>query len=276
MKTRSSLILFVLFAFSFTACNKSDRDTDNETQSSSDNNIAEALWNDVYKQMDDAAAVTADVNRVSTGISPAVCYTITVNPALPNTTFPKTVTIDFGTVNCTGPDGIARRGQVIAVFSGRYRDSLTTITITTNNYYVNNYKVEGTKTITNQGHINSIATFSINVSNATITTPDNKTINWNSQRTRSWVAGESTLGVVSDDVYEITGTASGRGIKGNAFNLTITSPLRVEMNCRWIVKGTIKLTPDNLDDRIIDFGNGACDDQATVSINGSTYTITLN
>ncbi|MEW6469303.1 MAG: hypothetical protein AB1458_10275 [Bacteroidota bacterium] len=276
MKERLSLFVLLLALLALSACRRSDRDKDNETQSASDNYLAEACWNDVFRQLDDAAAVTADVNRYSSGNMTAACYTVTVNPALPNPAFPKTVTVDFGSVNCTGPDGIARRGQITAVFSGRYRDSLTTITITTNNYYVNNYRVAGTKTITNQGHINGVATFSVNVQNAVITTPDNKTITWNSQRTRRWIAGEGTLGLVSDDVYEITGSANGRGTKGNTFTLTITTPLRVEMSCRWIVKGVIKLTPANLDDRIIDFGQGACDDQATVSIHGNSYTITLN
>jgi hypothetical protein len=274
MKNLSTPLLFLALVLLGISCRRSDRDNDKETQSSSDNALAEACWNDVFKQVDDAAAVTADVNRNSFP-SLASCYTVTVNPALPNTTYPKTVTLDFGPANCAGPDGINRRGKIIAVFSGKYRDSLTSITITPTNYYVNDNKVQGTKTIINQGHINGVATFSVNVQNASITAPDGKTISWNSQRTRRWIAGESTLGVVSDDVYEITGSASGTGTKGNTFTVTITSPLRIEMNCRYIVSGVLKLSPANLSDRIVDFGSGACDADATVSILGNSYSITL-
>jgi hypothetical protein len=255
------------------SCHKSDRDTDTETQSATDYSIAEACWKDVFKQLDDAAAVTADVNRYSVPVV-TTCYTVTVTPALPNTTFPKTVTIDFGT-GCTGPDGIVRKGMISAVFSGKYRDSLTTITITPANYYIDGYKVQGTKTITNQGHINGVATFSVNVQNATITTPDNKMITWNSQRTNRWVAGESTLGTVLDDMYEVSGSGNGTGTKGNSFTMTITTPLRVETGCRYITKGVLKLQPANLEERVIDFGSGTCDDKATVSILGNSYEITL-
>ena len=128
------IYIILLFTFSIaiiSSCHKSDRDKDHETQSTSDNALAESCWNDIFKQMDDASAVTLDVNRYSNSVHTATCYSINVNPALPDTTFPKLVTLDFGTTNCTGPDGINRRGIITAVFTGKYRDSNTTITITT-------------------------------------------------------------------------------------------------------------------------------------------------
>ncbi len=259
----------------FTSCHRSDRDEDTDLNSATDMSYGESEWNDIYTQLDEVAAVLADVNRTIAPPSTLVCATVTVNPPLPSTVFPKTVTIDFGTVNCMGPDGKNRRGQLIAVFSGKYRDSLTVITINTNGYYVNDNRITGTKTITNRGHISGIMTFSVVVQNGMIMRPDGKTMTWNSTRTRRWIAGESTLGIVSDDVYEITGTASGTGFKGNSFTVTITSPLTIAMNCRWITKGTLNLQPANLYERIVDFGSGTCDDQATVTINGSTYPITM-
>lgn len=268
-------LLSITFLLAFSSCHKSDRDWDTETQSTSDLALAESSWNDIYAQLDAVSATLADVNRVTSSYSPLACATISVNPALPNPAFPKIVTIDFGTTNCTGPDGKNRRGIITAVFSGRYRDSLTVITITPSNYYVNDNLVQGTKTITNNGHINGVMTFSIDVQNGSITRPDGKRITWNSQRTRRWIIGESTIGVVSDDVYEISGSGNGTGIKGNSFYMLITTPLVVQMSCNYITKGVIKLTPANLSDRIIDFGSGACDDQATITINGNTYNFTL-
>lgn len=275
MKKKIACLFIATSVFVFNACRKSDRDDDTETQSASDNAFADAIWNDVYKQLDNTASITSDVNR-NLSINPAACYTVTVTPALPDTTFPKTLTIDFGATNCSGADGINRRGKVIAVFSGKYRDSLTTITISPNNYFVNDNQIEGTKIIFNKGHISGVMTYNITISNASITRTDGKIISWNSQRTRRWIAGESTLGVVNDDVYEITGNASGTGINGNSFTVSTTTPLRAEMSCRWIVSGGLKLSPANLDDRNINFGNGACDDKATVTINGNSYEIVLN
>jgi hypothetical protein len=274
MKTSFHRILFFTFAvISVYSCRKSDRSEDKETQSSKDNAIAEWCWSDVFKQLDDAASITADVNKLMPHA--AACYTVSVNPALPNPIFPKTVTLDFGTTYCTGTDGLQRKGKIIATFSGRYRDSLTVISITTNNYYVNGYEIQGTKTITNNGHINGIATFSVSVQNAYIYTPVNKIIEWSSARTHKWIAGEGTIANVLDDVYEITGTANGRSTNGNKFNITITSPLRVEISCRYIVSGEIKIEPQNLVERFINFGSGACDDKATVTVLGNSYEITL-
>jgi hypothetical protein len=283
MKTRI-LVPFAVAALSIAlilpSCRKSDRDEDNETQSSADNALAEAAFNDVFKQLDDAAAVTPDVNRMAPGseyTSQSGCATVTVNPALPSTVFPKTLTIDFGTTNVTCSDGRTRRGKIIATFTGKYRDSATVITVNLNNYFVNDYAVQGTKTITNKGRNSSgNLWYTISVQNASVTTPQNKTVSWQSTRQREWIAGESTLINPFDDVYLITGSASGTGTAGNAFSVTITQALRVEIGCRWIVSGKATLQPANLAARFIDFGSGTCDDQASVTINGNTYNFTMN
>ena len=57
--------------------------------------------------------------------------------------------------------------------------------------------------------------------------------------------------------------------------MAITSALRKEIGCRHIVSGSLALTPSGKPTRYVDFGTGACDDQATVTINGNVYNITL-
>ena len=91
-------------------------------------------------------------------------------------------------------------------------------------------------------------------------------------------AGESTSGILgwSDDIYSITGSATGTSASQNNFSATITSPLIKKMNCRHIVQGTFTFDPGNGKPvRTVDFGNGTCDDIATVTINGNVYTIQL-
>lgn len=56
----------------------------------------------------------------------------------------------------------------------------------------------------------------------------------------------------------------------------IVSPLRIQLSCRWIVSGTVEIRPESLPLRILDFGNGECDNIATVLVNGVTYTIFLH
>ena len=133
------------------------------------------------------------------------------------------------------------------------------------------------KTITNMGrNANNNLHYSISVQNASVTSPQNKTITWQSSRDREWIAGESTLLDPTDDVYLITGSASGTGSAGNSFTVTITEALRVALNCKWITAGKLTLQPQNLSARYIDYGTGACDNDATVTVNGSTYNVELN
>ena len=100
------------------------------------------------------------------------------------------------------------------------------------------------------------------------------TITWTSARTREFIAGASTP-TWTDDIYLITGTASGTSSKGNSFTAQTIDPIRKEMACYFIVSGSIEFIPSGKAVRVIDFGNGNCDNQATVTINGTVYNITL-
>jgi hypothetical protein len=51
-------------------------------------------------------------------------------------------------------------------------------------------------------------------------------------------------------------------------------PLLKKMSCRWIVSGTIEMQAgENL--VILDYGDGECDNIATITVNGETTEITL-
>ena len=88
-------------------------------------------------------------------------------------------------------------------------------------------------------------------------------------------SGESTQ-QWSDDVYLVTGSASGTGSQGGTFSATITSALKRTVACHQFVSGTVEVTPANRPTRYIDFGNGDCDNIATVTVNGHSHTITLH
>ena len=136
--------------------------------------------------------------------------------------------------------------------------------------------IQGTKTVTNTGvDGNGSIIFNVQVTNASVTT-DEGVISWNSTRTRKWILGQNTTWPIwSDDVYLISGSASGTNAKGNSFDVVITNDLRIELNCRWIVSGTLEITPEDGDTRTLDYGSGNCDDQATLTIKNKTYDITL-
>lgn len=271
MKKRTFSILLTCLAILIVtvSCRKTTRDNDKETTSVSDQGLAEFVFNDVYKQV--YLSLAGDTNIVV-----STCDTSYLYPAYPDSTYPKTLTIRFDTINsCAGADGITRKGTIKAILTGDMGDSLSMATITFNKYYVNGNKVTGTKYITYKGHNSSgHKYYTVKVYGATITTGEGE-ISWTSNRTREWIEGDTTM-TTSDDVYLITGTTSGTSITGNTFAVITNSPLRVELGCKYPTSGIITLQPGgNLVPRKVDFGTGACDAVVAVTIAGKTFDVTL-
>lgn len=191
-----------------------------------------------------------------------------------NDTVNHVLTIDFGT-GCTGHDGKVRSGKVIVNYTGgHYFTPGASWVVTFDNYYVNSRHVEGSRSVLNNGfNTAGNMTWSINAVNMKITRPDGSWRTWNSQRTREMIAGygDSTC---TTDVYKINGTATTTHSNGTTATATITDVIR-ENSCFFITSGTIEVIPSAGDPRLIDFGNGTCDDLATVTKNGQTRTIHL-
>lgn len=263
------LALTLSTAILFTACNRRDKDRDNDTELASDNAFSESTFNDVLTMTDEASEKNTGDNLGSFKTT-SNCATVTHDTI----STPHTITIDFGPVNCLCNDGRYRRGKVLVSYSGHYRDSGSVHTITFDGYHVNDRHIMGSKTVTNMGHNSSGQSYFSIAVNGLIIKPTGDSVTWNSNRTRTWVQGESTMPKM-DDVYEITGTAS--GTKGsNSYTMTIIQPLVKALACDWISKGKMEIQPSGKPLRTIDFGNGTCDDQATVLIAGTLYNITLH
>jgi hypothetical protein len=243
-----------------TSCKKAT-DTTTEESVAADNTTAEANFSDESRIVD-VAAIENGLGKTN-GTCPAVTVDTLATP--------HSLTLDFGTVNCTGADGKARRGKIIVTWTGRYRQSGTVITHTFDNFYQNDNKIEGTKTVTNMGLNNAgHMYFTVVISNAKITRANGKIISWTSTRTREWIQGENTLSV-ADDIYSLTGSASGTDGNGNAFSVTITKALTIDFSCVYhLTSGTIDITPAGKATRTIDYGNGACDDDATLTVGTKT------
>jgi hypothetical protein len=260
--TQIQLILLIATLILIQSCKRDKKEDEVSNTITVDNSTAENLFSDLFKVVDNISSSESGIRDLEIGcIDTIIVDTVSA---------PKTVLIDFGTDNCEGDDGRIRKGKIHVTYTGRYRESGTIITITPENYTVNGYSLNGTKTITNMGNnANGQLQFSIQVSGS-ITAPSNAwTCQWQSSRTRTWVEGQTTA-TIWDDVYEITGSGSGVGRSGVNYDVTITSPLRAELGCRWLVSGTISLVPENADTRTIDFGNGECNNGFTVTKNGQT------
>lgn len=267
---KTTLAIAVLGVLTLQSC-KRDKWDSNDTATTEDQSMAEATENDIFKLSDDA--VTDGSVNLKNGEEAGIagsCATVTVD----STAKPKKVTIDFGTVNCLGNDGKNRRGKIVITCTGKMRDVGSVLTITTQDFYVNDNKVELTKTVT----CTAAYTWTIEVKNGKITLANNGgTITWSTNRTRKMTAGYNTPFVLLDDKYEISGTASGINRNGAAYTMTITTPLLVEFSCikSRVTKGVITFTVAGKADRSIDFGNGTCDDEAVVTVGKTSKTVVL-
>ena len=248
------------------------RERDNDTNSAQDNAIAESSYDDANDMADQAGkGVNLDLKLEQESSLLSTCATVTRD----TTTNPKTITIDFGTTNCTCSDGRVRRGKVLVSYTGKYREVGSHIEIGFDNYYVNDNHVEGTRTVDNLGfNADSNLVFHV-VVDGTITKTDGTVIDWVCDRTREWIAGFDT-DIRIDDAYKVTGTASGTRSNGINFTAETVTPLIRKVSCHQFVSGQLRLTPSGKPERLIDFGNGDCDNEATVTINGNDYTIQLN
>ncbi len=264
-----SLVLsFIVFTSS---CNKEEvKDPDNTTFSSSDA-LAESLFDNVTNIANEAYERGAGgLKSTDEGYFLSGCATVTLDTAAS----PKVLTIDFGDENCLCQDGRYRRGKILVSFTGRYWWPNTVITYGFDNYFVNDNQVDGTKVVTNMGfNDNGHLSWDIQVLGI-INLANGGTLTWNASKEREWIAGFDTWNPL-DDIYLITGTSEGIRPSGETWTRVIVNPLQVNIGCRWIVSGTMEITPEGLPTRFFDWGNGECDNIATVLVNGVTYTIFL-
>jgi hypothetical protein len=269
------LIAFLGFAVMMTSCKKNNDIQLEDKVLAQDDAYAESTFENVSDMANEAYDMrtgnllkSTDGNRMFL----SDCATVTLDTNI----FPRTMTIDFGDVNCLCNDGKYRRGKIIITFTGRYREPGTVITHGFENYFVDDKSVEGTKVVTNMGeNENGNLYFTIEVAGV-IQKPDGGgTFSWNSSRVREWIQGSDTHNRW-DDIYLVTGTANGTRPNGLTWEQEIITPLRVELACRFIVSGSMELRPEGRPVRLLDYGDGECDNEATVTIDGETYTIHLH
>ena len=268
----ASVALLALGSMAFMAsCNKKDKTTttSEDTGYASDHMVAEKSYSDAQSIADQAA--NNGSGSFNYRLTSSACATITHSG--------DSMVIDFGTTDCVCNDGRTRRGKIIVIYTGNYADSGATHTITFDNYYQNDNKIDGVKTVTNMGH-NALGQPYFNVTvNGTITKASGGVVTTNWSRVRTWTAGYNTPTTHTDDVYSISGTGTILRANGTTVDVSIaaTAPLVVAYGCQWIEAGTINYTLPSGLTRSINFGNTpACNSSATITLpSGATYVITM-
>ena len=240
----------------------------NSTQASQDHLTAESIFNDIARVIEEGLKSNGEAKS---------CPNYTLMNS--DTSDIDTLIIDFLEGQCPPTYGKIRTGRIIVTYSGKHLDPSSVITSTFDNYYINKNLIQGERIVTNQGRNNDgNLWFKININNASITTPLNGTINWESTRIREWINGEDTYYDISDDKYKITGNANGNSANGNDFYMEIINPLNIDFEClpSCIIKsGAARISPFGYNDRIIDYGDSLCDCDITLTINENNYPLVI-
>jgi hypothetical protein len=255
------------------SCNKSERDSDVNTFAPRDNAIAQALFNDLFLQVHNYTVSDSNLySFASMNMYDTLCLdTVSVSSTLG--TMPYIVTLDYGVAGVVCADGIKRRGKIKAEYNARYEKTNARITITPQLYYVNDIKITGKLELINLNRNNDgNIVFAENISDGLLKN-DTINISYSAVRKREWKSGESTFNI-QDDLFLITGTEKGTISKGGAYDSQITESLN-HLACIYIGSGVVKITPAGLSPRITNYGNGGCDANAAVTINGGTFNISF-
>ncbi len=282
-KILSISLLLLLGGYFFQSCQNDEEDpTDRDFTASQDYSLASNLFENTQAVADDAESGGNNYSGGKLGGNSIVgpCASITFD-TINNV---NRIVIDFGDTNCLGGDNNVRRGKFIITYNGRYIDAGTVITHSFEDFFINDHQVKGTKTVENKGlDQNQDPYFIITVSGVVVKPNGTDSITFNSNRVRTWIAGDSTVGVfpwVFDDKYQITGNGTGLVEFGTASNgipysVTITKALIIELPCPWIREGTIQIVPQGGSPRVVDYGDGTCDRKATVSFLGRNYDVII-
>lgn len=288
MKTKFLLIgMFIFSILNFTSCNSDSTSATTDTALTvSEVNSTQIMDNAI----DDVSVIADDQYELTEGSAngktSATYYPLTPSCAtvsdLGSTSTVRVLTITFGTATSSCLfRGHNLRGQIILTRTiGTAFPKIMTVTY--NNFYVNDNKLEGTSTWKREmlgagTTLHPKTTFTM--TNMKLTTAEG-TYTRNGERFREMTAGFLTRTSPTDDVFSTWGTFTTTYTNGNVYSSSISAdtPLITKTACGlqqtprpFPVSGVLKLTK-NSHYVTIDYGNGDCDNLAMLSKDGGVAT----
>jgi hypothetical protein len=196
-------------------------------------------------------------------------------------TWPKRVIIDFGE-SCIDRYGVYRSGILNVTFSGPLFNPASTILVEPSNYKINGKPVAGRFVICGVSYSKTAGIqYTTELTNGKVTLADTLVINYASKKTVKQIEGfdlDRPFQNPSDDVFSVDGTASLSYEKGPAVGATATfatqESLIKKWNCQYISKGKLKVDFNNISG-VINYGDGICDDVATITVGDKAKEIKL-
>ncbi len=253
------------------ACKKDDDNNDDlikveDTNYGINNARMEQIMNDAQTFTQQAFAA-GQLNMKNTAFS---CATVTVD------TINRTVIVDFGTDYCLCKDSRRRKGKIIRRYTGSFADTGKTQNIVFDNYYVNEYKVDGTILSTYKGGNTQGAPYYMLTASLSYThSGTGETTTRNTEGMRVVTAGGATADVY-DDAYTIQGWGALTMPNGGKYGYSIEQGLIVNASCDWPLQGVVEITQVEGPARVFSYGGIGCDNKATLRVDDETKTITLD
>ena len=283
MKTKIvSGIAIVMLSFFISCDSTNDGNDNNPTLTAKDiavnSKIDVAIDDVVYIVEDQYTAQQSISNRSSTASKSILPTCATFTTVLVDGTWTRT--IDFGSAGCTLPNGNVLKGKIIISFSNDFTSKSRTLSYRFVDFYHNGKLLQGNKSITYESKSTEllatehpVMTFTVDMK---ITFDDGKVYSRTGTTVKETVEGNETPLNWEDNVFLVTGNSATSLANGDTVTTVITTPLRYITSCKlpFPVSGIVSITK-NTSVGTLDFGDGKCDNLATLTIDGVTKDIIL-
>lgn len=251
----------------FSSCSKNDNSPSDDELSAetidmvNESASSEMIDEDIDASVNEAIAYSEQSgNNLKSAETDTTCYTVTVSPN--DGSFPRKVTIDFGT-GCQSITGLTRSGAIVITITDTLRNPGASYNVAFDNYAVEGFSVSGSRSVENTG--TKDAPEYTETTDLDLTTPAGIVISKSSTGVRQQIEGVDTPALI-DNVFLLTGSGQVSSTTGRSYSYTITDPLKVARSCENILSGTMVITWNaNTEPVTIDFGDGFCDWKVYVS-----------
>lgn len=263
----SITVIILLFIY---ACQKDSSPAVGDNTSVEKNAIVATA---TFEALNDFAQAGFAANNLKAGnITLGSCPTVSVNYTTP----PYSITLDWGT-ECTGSDGIKRNGKIEISLNGMMSVKENVATMKIENYVVDGKKITGTTKITSAGPNpgNGWPRYDV-ISEGKIEFADKTFITYRYDGVRLLAEGANTVSLLDDVWRTEIHSANGVNQDGTTWTAKSTKVMIKKGDCKWYNSGTYEITPSKGDKITIDFGDGACNNQATKKIGDKVSNITLD
>ncbi len=255
-RSKTALLILGVILLNF-SCSKDNDESQEEVQ------LSQAELKTIL-ETDEAAAsvdtILADIylNDSSTAKEGTDCYVAEYTETGYNVTFNNCVLNGSGNINGALSVTYATEGSS-ATFSATYAD-----------FYVGNIKLNGTRSYSFDGNeMEGAYSFSV-TSNMTAILEDGSVISESGTKSFGFTFGND----LSSSTYSIGGNWTLQ-LNGNTYVVGVSETLEGNLSCGFLTIGLLEVSKNGLE-VTVDFGDGSCDDTATVVYpNGATEEISL-